>query len=78
MTDTDISQILRAINDLERKIAKLETKIESFEKRLEYGDHEFHSMERRLDMLDQHNARILGGLAVLVIVVPIVVRLLMP
>ncbi len=78
MTETDISQILRALGDLERKIVKLETKIEALEQRLEHGDHQFAITEKRLDMLDQQNARILGGLAVLVIVVPIVVRLLMP
>lgn len=78
MTETDISQILRALGDLERKIVKLETKIEALERRLEHGDHQFDIMERRLDILDQHNARILGGLAILVIAVPIVVRLLMP
>ena len=78
MTETDISQILRALGDLERKIVKLETQIEALERRLEHGDHQFEITEKRLDMLDQQNARILGGLAVLVIVVPFVVRVLIP
>jgi predicted RNase H-like nuclease (RuvC/YqgF family) len=78
VTETDISQILRALGDLERKIVKLETKIESLERRLEHGDHQFDVMERRLDILDQHNSRVLGGLAVLVIIVPILVRWFMP
>lgn len=71
MTDGDITQIIRAI-------AKLETKIEALEKRLEHGDHQFDIMDRRLDLLEQHNARILGGLGILVIIVPIAVRFFFP
>jgi len=71
MTDGDITQIIRAI-------AKLETKIEALEKRLEHGDHQFDIMDRRLDLLEQHNARILGGLGIRVIIVPIAVRFFFP
>lgn len=71
MTDGDITQIIRAI-------AKLETKIEALEKRLEHGDHQFDVMERRLDLLEQHNARVLGGLGLLIVIVPIAVRFFLP